>query len=74
VTFTATVSPGAATGTVTFVDGTTTLGTAPLSNGIAAFTTSSLSGGTHNITAAYSGDATYGGSTSAALTQVVSKK
>jgi autotransporter-associated beta strand protein len=82
VTFTATVSPAVAqrlltpTGTITFMDGTATLGTAMLgSAGSATFTTSTatpLSAGTHSITAVYSGDANFTASTSAPLTQTVS--
>lgn len=71
VTFTATVSPSAATGTVTFLDGATSLGTANVAAGVATFTTSALGLGTHPITAVYSGDTTYGIS-SAGLDQVVS--
>ncbi|SPF38768.1 NHL repeat containing protein [Candidatus Sulfopaludibacter sp. SbA4] len=70
VTFTATVTPSAATGTVQFLDGATALGTATISGGTAAFSTSSLSAGSHSITAAYSGDGNYN-SASAALTQAV---
>ena len=79
VTFTATVTanpPGAGTptGTVTFADGSTTLGTATLNgSGTAAISTSALAPGSHNITASYGGDANFTGSTSAALTQTVSK-
>jgi hypothetical protein len=77
VTFTATVTPtsgtGTPTGTVTFVDGTTTLVTATLANGKATFTTSALTGGTHVLTATYNGDSTFGGSTSAPLSQTVTK-
>jgi hypothetical protein len=73
VTFTATVAPSAATGSVTFFDGTTALGAQTLSGGTASFTTSSLAAGTHTITATYTGDASYASSTSAALAQVVSK-
>src|SRR5262245_4506732 len=55
VTFTATVTPQFAgstpTGTVAFLDGTSTLGTATLSGGMATFTTSSLAVGTHTIKA-----------------------
>ncbi len=74
VTFTATLSStatsGMATGTVTFNDGTTSLGTGTISaTGTATFTTSALAAGTHSITAVYSGDALYLGSTSAALTE-----
>ncbi|HEX4794926.1 MAG TPA: Ig-like domain repeat protein [Humisphaera sp.] len=76
VTFTANVAvlaPGAglATGTVTFMDGTTSLGTGTLTGGVATFSTSSLSVGGHNITAVYGGDTNDNGSTSAILTQVV---
>jgi hypothetical protein len=75
VTFTATVTPasgsGTPTGTVTFKDGTTTLGTVPLSGTTAVLATSSLAVGSHSITATYSGDATFAPSTSPVLTQVV---
>ncbi len=73
VTFTATVSPSTAGGTVEFFDGVTSLGTSSLAGGIATFQTASLSVGSHSITGVYSGDATFVGSTSAAVTQVVSK-
>jgi uncharacterized repeat protein (TIGR01451 family) len=64
VTFTATVIAGAtATGTVTFMDGATSLGTVPLSGGQATLTTSSLAMGGHSITATYSGDGNFTGST-----------
>jgi len=47
-----------ATGAVTFVDGSTTLGTAPLdATGTATLAVSSLAPGTHNISSNYSGDA-----------------
>ena len=57
VTFTATVTPAAATGTVEFFDGATSLG-APvaLSAGTASFSTAALLTGSHPITAVYSGD------------------
>jgi subtilase family serine protease len=45
-----------ATGTVTFMDAGTSIGTGTLSNGVATLTTSQLSVGTHAITAAYAGD------------------
>jgi hypothetical protein len=73
VTFTATVTPSAATGTVTFKDGTTTLGTGTLSTGKATFSTSTLAVGSHSVTAAYGGDTNYNSSTSSALTQTVNK-
>ena len=71
VTFTATVTSGA-TGTVTFKDGSTTLGTGTISGTTATYSTSSLTGGTHSITAVYGGDSNYAGSTSSAVSQVVS--
>ena len=72
VTFTATLSAGA-TGTVTFMDGTTVLGTGTVSGSTANFSTTGLSAGTHSITAVYGGDANYNGVTSPALAQVVNK-
>ncbi len=77
VTFTATVSSttsGTPTGTVQFKDGSTNLGKGvPLVNGQAQLLISSLSVGSHSITAVYSGDTNFTTSTSAALTQVVNK-
>jgi Bacterial Ig-like domain (group 3)/Bacterial Ig-like domain (group 2) len=71
VTFTATVTPSAATGTVTFYDGSTALGTATINSGIATYATSALATGSNSITAAYGGNSTYSGSTSSAMTQSV---
>ena len=80
VKLTATVSPPSAayptpTGTVTFVDGATTLGTGVLdASGVAAFTTyvtQPLSIGTHSITAVYTGDKKFRGSTSPPLKQII---
>lgn len=63
VTFTATVTSGAGTptGTVQFKDGNSNLGAPqPLNgSGVAQITTSTLTAGTHTITAEYSGDATF---------------
>jgi hypothetical protein len=53
VTLTATLSPAAATGSVSFVDGSTTLGSSALNSGIATFQTSTLGIGTHSLTAVY---------------------
>jgi cyclophilin family peptidyl-prolyl cis-trans isomerase len=69
------VSPGSGTptGTITFEDGTTTLGTATLdATGHATFQTSSLTMGSHTITAVYAGDSNFLTSTSTALTLTVS--
>ena len=71
VTFTATVAPPAATGTVSFYDGVVLLGTSPLVIGTATFSTSALSVASHSITAQYSGDLVFGPSTSAPVVQVV---
>ena len=71
VTFTATVSPSTATGTVQFLDGATVLGTAAVAGGSAVLAVSALTTGAHSITAVYSGDAADNGSTSAALAQTV---
>ncbi len=73
VTFTATVTPssGTATGQVTFLDGSTVLGTVPLTGTTALYTTSALSAGPHSITAAYGGDANTSASTSPAISQTV---
>jgi len=71
VTFHATVTPAAATGTVTFKDGATTLGTGAVTAGAASFTTSTLATGPHSITASYGGDANDSASTSATQTQTI---
>lgn len=73
VTFTATVSGGTSpTGTMQFREGATVLATASLAGSTAAFTTSSLSVGTHPIVASYSGDADDAASSSPTVNQVVS--
>jgi len=71
VTFTVTVTSAVApTGSVNFIDGSTTIHTATLTGGVATFTTSTLYVGTHAITVHY-----FGGNdlstTSAPLLQVV---
>jgi len=77
VTFTATVTGanGTPAGTVSFKDGATVIaGPLPLDgSGVASFSTSSLSVAGHTISAVYSGSALYTASTSANLSQVVSK-
>jgi hypothetical protein len=82
VTFTATVgatAPGAGTptGTVNFLEGTTTLASSVTLNGSeqATFTTSSLAVGSHTITANYSGDTSFMASTGndSAAPQVVNQ-
>ena len=75
-TLTATVAPAMAgrptpTGTISFYDGTTLLGTSSLSGGSATFSTASLATGAHSLTAIYSGDSNFNLSTSAASTVTV---
>jgi YVTN family beta-propeller protein len=75
VTFTASVtsangSNGIPNGTMTFMDGAAILGNGVLdSSGTAAFTTASLSIGTHSITATFAGSGKFISSTSATLTE-----
>lgn len=72
VTFTAT-APAGATGTITFLDGATVLGTGTLAGNQASLTTNSLSTGPHTITASYGGDSNNSAATSVPLTQYVNK-
>ncbi|MGA8150353.1 MAG: protease pro-enzyme activation domain-containing protein [Terriglobales bacterium] len=76
VAFTASVihASGSAvpSGTVTFNNGGTRLGSGTLNNsGKATFQTSALAGGTYSVTAAYSGDNNYAGSISSAGTLTI---
>jgi len=71
ITLTASVVPSAATGTVYFYDGTTSVGSGTLSSGIATETTTGLAVGTHTVTAVYSGSTTYATSTSNAVAIVI---
>ncbi len=80
ITFTATVtdatsgSSGTPTGTVTFYDGGVAFGTSSLNaSGQAAYSTFALPGGagSHSITAVYSGDANFSGSTSGPMLQTI---
>jgi hypothetical protein len=75
ITYTATVSGqygGAATGTMTFQDGGATIATVPLASNQAAYSIAYGKGGSHAITATYSGDARNAGSTSGTLTEYIS--
>jgi len=76
VTFTTTVAASlkgqpVPTGKVTFTDGTTTLGSATLSNGQAIFTTSFSTSGQHQITPTYSGDSNFNPHAGTAVVQTV---
>ena len=57
ISLTASVTPASATGTISFNDGSSTIGSAALTSGKATLSLSTLSVGTHSLTAAYSGDA-----------------
>ena len=73
VTFTATVTPqfsGTVKATVTFYDGTTVLKTVGPSGGVAKYKTSTLTSGSHSITATFNGGTNFLVS-SASLTQTV---
>jgi Bacterial Ig-like domain (group 3)/FG-GAP-like repeat/FG-GAP repeat len=66
-----TASVSAGTGKVTFFDGTTILGIARLSGGLANLSIALLPVGTRQLRAQYDGDSTYGPSMSAVLQQSV---
>jgi Bacterial Ig-like domain (group 3) len=62
-----------ATGTVTFLDGSTAIGTAVLdSTSTATLVIKTLSGGPHNLTASYPGDSVLTASVSAPITEMIS--
>ncbi len=74
LTLTAVVSggPPAPTGTVTFYDGASSIGSVALNSfGVATLSTSLLSPGTHPLSAVYGGDGANNPSTSPSLPQVV---
>lgn len=62
---------GTPTGTITFFDGTSSLGSVTPDQIDSSIVVSNLSTGSHSITAQYSGDANFTGSTSTATVQVV---
>jgi len=72
-TVTSPLSNGPFTGTITFLDGKSTLTSVVVnSSGVATFTTSSLAAGTHSLTASYAGDPNYvSANTLTAVTVVV---
>ena len=57
ITLTATVTPAAANGTLSFKDGSAALGSATLASGKGVLAVSTLSVGTHSLSASYGGDA-----------------
>jgi YVTN family beta-propeller protein len=74
VTLTATVTPSAATGIITFVDGSIVRGTATLSGGVATLTTTAIHAGVYTIKADYLGDGNYGDSTSSPVTLTILRR
>jgi hypothetical protein len=76
ITLTATVQAasgsGKPTGTVTFMDGSTTLGTETLNNkGVATLSISTLAVGSNALSVTYNGDGTFASGASGVLSQVV---
>ncbi len=74
ITFTANVASGGGTptGAVSFMEGTTVLGTVNLNGtGVATFVTSGLVWGVHAVSAQYQGDTLFAASTSPAFAQTV---
>lgn len=71
VTFTASLSITTCTGTVTFLDSGSGIGTGNVSNGSATLQTSSLAAGSHSMTASYGGDSICSSAVSSALNQVI---
>jgi hypothetical protein len=71
VTFTATVTGFAPTGTVSFTSGSTTLGTAAVASGTATISASFAAAGTYAVTASYAGDSENQASTSNAVSIAV---
>ncbi|HEU0122002.1 MAG TPA: FG-GAP-like repeat-containing protein [Bryobacteraceae bacterium] len=71
VVLTASVSPSAATGKVTFYDGTVVLGSGTLAGGVASFSTPLIAAGTRTIRAMYLGDVNYSASVSGNVALVV---
>jgi streptogramin lyase len=79
VTLTATLAPFAAASlstngdSVTFLNGSTSLGTGTLTSGVASLTLTTLPAGVDSLTAHFPGDANFAASTSAALSFTVTK-
>jgi hypothetical protein len=73
VVYTATVvgAHGPASGSVTFLDGATSMGSAVVTNGVAALSVVMMSPGIHVITAVYAGNEDSAGSTSVVLSEMV---
>ena len=70
--FTASLGYGC-TGSISFQDGSNVLGTATITGNSASWTTSSLSGGLHNIVASYAGSTDCNSTTSTTLAQTINR-
>ena len=73
IALTATVTGTNPTGNVTFKNGSAVLGTVPLTDGVANFSTSTLATGPRSLTAVYGGDTFNAVSSSTVLVQTVNK-
>jgi Glycoside hydrolase family 44/Bacterial Ig-like domain (group 3) len=71
ITLMATAAPVSATGTLTFLDGSTSVGSASLTSGKGMLILSTLSVGTHSMSAAYGGDAADSASNSNVVTVTI---
>jgi hypothetical protein len=69
-TLTASVSPSTASGSITFQDSGSAIGTATLVNGSARLVVPAIMAGAHNYSAAYPGSSSFAASTSAVVTIV----
>lgn len=71
ITMLANVLPYNVTGSLTFYDGATILGSAPIVSGLAVFNTIALAPGQHSLRASYVGTGAYRGGTSGIVTETV---
>ncbi len=71
VSLTAAVSPSSATGTIAFLDSGSLLGTATLTNGAVTTSVSTLSAGSHSLTASYGGSSSFASSVSSPVSVTV---
>jgi large repetitive protein len=74
MTITATAGTGTPSGQMTFYDGAAIIGTSSLNaSGVATFSTTTFTVGTHNLSVKYSGDASNAGGTSNVVNEVFSQ-
>ena len=70
---TVTSNNGTTAGAVVFQDGALTLGSVPINNGVAEFSISTLSVGSHTIKATYNGDGNNAGSSASIIINIVTE-